>query len=554
MSSSRPMKGLTYFAPAFAARIAWFAEKMRVVLIFTPSDERALIAFSPSVVIWIFTTTFLCSFASCRPCLIISSAAVVVTSNEIGPSTRARMSWITSDHLRPVFATNVGFVVTPSRTPQEAASRISSMFAVSRKILTMDAAIGRRPRPDMSISACRETSTPPRRGKIDNAVARAEASRGVVDPLASSGLPPTLGRTIGLPDRRPVHGPRRPLHRRVRPRGARGRDGVPRGGGDGSLPVVRPPGWRLGRSKGEEVRPHLRVPHRNPHGFLRCRLPGLPSCHRGPWTTRRCEQQARDLEHVREHLRTGYRGARDRPLRGAVRDALRCGLVRGFGGIPRRDSTPGDDCGDAPWRIDPLPDPRGPPRRPPGTPAAPHRGLHGLVELLLECGILRPVPPVPEGSRVHRDDAGPPVRPLVRRRDPRSDLLRTDREANRRRPGHHPRRRHLRPPAAPLAVRDLLDCLACDRHLARHQFLRESPVQHQPGELPPSDRPRRPARPAQRDDADHSVGHVAPRGPLRRLPRKPHRVAPGDPGLVAGRRDLLPVRAFLARPPNRRNA
>src|SRR5438876_388759 len=140
MSSSRPMKGLTYFAPAFAARIAWFAEKMRVVLIFTPSDERALIAFSPSVVIWIFTTTFLCSFASCRPCLIISSPAVVVTSNEIGPSTRARMSWITSDHLRPVFATNVGFVVTPSRTPQEAASRISSMFAVSRKILTMDAA------------------------------------------------------------------------------------------------------------------------------------------------------------------------------------------------------------------------------------------------------------------------------------------------------------------------------------------------------------------------------------------------------------------------------
>src|SRR5207249_764767 len=255
---------------------------------------------SPSVVIWIFTTTFLCSFASCRPCLIISSSAVVVTSKEIGPSTRARMSWITSDHLRPVFATNVGFVVTPSRTPQEAASRISSMFAVSRKILTMDAGIGRRPRPDMSISACRETSTPTGRGKIDNAVARAEASRGVVDPLASSGLPPPL------------------------------------------LSLC------------------VRVSHRNPHGFLRCRLPGLPSCHRGPWTTRRCEQQARDLEHVREHLRTGYRGARDRPLQGAVRDALRCGLVRGFGGIPRRDSTPGNDCGEAPWRIDPLPDPRGP--------------------------------------------------------------------------------------------------------------------------------------------------------------------------------------------------
>src|SRR5438309_4559832 len=112
---------------------------MRVVLIFTPSEERALIALRPSGVIWIFTTTFLWSLASWRPCLIISSAWVVVTSREIGPSTRARMSWITSDHFRPVFATSVGFVVTPSRTPQEAASRISSMFAVSRKIFTMNA-------------------------------------------------------------------------------------------------------------------------------------------------------------------------------------------------------------------------------------------------------------------------------------------------------------------------------------------------------------------------------------------------------------------------------
>src|SRR6267378_5158211 len=45
---------------------------------------------------------------------------------------------MTSDHFRPVFATRVGFVVTPSRTPQEAASRISSMSAVSRKIFTMN--------------------------------------------------------------------------------------------------------------------------------------------------------------------------------------------------------------------------------------------------------------------------------------------------------------------------------------------------------------------------------------------------------------------------------
>src|SRR3990172_4187148 len=134
------MNGLTYFAPAFAARIAWFALKTKVQLIRTPSADRALIAFSPSVVIWTFTTTFLWSFASWRPCFTISGASVLVTSRLIGPSTSARMSWITSPHFRPVLATMVGFVVTPSRTPHEAASRISLMSAVSRKIFTMDTA------------------------------------------------------------------------------------------------------------------------------------------------------------------------------------------------------------------------------------------------------------------------------------------------------------------------------------------------------------------------------------------------------------------------------
>src|SRR6267143_1357840 len=40
-------------------------------------------------------------------------------------------------YFAPVFATSVGFVVIPSKTPHDAASRISSMFAVSRKIFTM---------------------------------------------------------------------------------------------------------------------------------------------------------------------------------------------------------------------------------------------------------------------------------------------------------------------------------------------------------------------------------------------------------------------------------
>src|SRR5438445_3517187 len=101
---------------------------MRVVLIFTPSEERALIALRPSVVIWIFTTTFLWSFASWRPCLIISSAWVVVTSSEIGPSKSARMFWMISDHFLPVFATSVGFLVTTYRTPQQDASLISPIF------------------------------------------------------------------------------------------------------------------------------------------------------------------------------------------------------------------------------------------------------------------------------------------------------------------------------------------------------------------------------------------------------------------------------------------
>src|SRR5437870_13827856 len=100
---------------------------MRVVLILTPSEERALIALRPSVVIWIFTKTFLWSFASWRPCLIISSAWVVVTSSEIGPSTSARMSWMISDHFRPVFATSVGFVATPSRTPQRSEEHTSEL-------------------------------------------------------------------------------------------------------------------------------------------------------------------------------------------------------------------------------------------------------------------------------------------------------------------------------------------------------------------------------------------------------------------------------------------
>ena len=47
MSSSLPMKGLTYLAPAFAARRAWFAENTSVTLTGIPCSEKLLQAFSP---------------------------------------------------------------------------------------------------------------------------------------------------------------------------------------------------------------------------------------------------------------------------------------------------------------------------------------------------------------------------------------------------------------------------------------------------------------------------------------------------------------------------
>src|SRR5258706_14774387 len=62
--------------------------------------------------------------------------SVETTSAEMGPSTIEQISLMTSRKSRPSLATSVGFVVTPSRTPQEAISRIWAMLAVSRKSFT----------------------------------------------------------------------------------------------------------------------------------------------------------------------------------------------------------------------------------------------------------------------------------------------------------------------------------------------------------------------------------------------------------------------------------
>src|SRR5579883_2348926 len=61
------------------------------------------------------------------------SASRLTVSTLIGPSTIEKISVSTSSNGRPAAAIWVGFVVTPSRIPQEAAFRISSTFAVSRK-------------------------------------------------------------------------------------------------------------------------------------------------------------------------------------------------------------------------------------------------------------------------------------------------------------------------------------------------------------------------------------------------------------------------------------
>src|ERR1700751_4813637 len=61
------------------------------------------------------------------------SRSVAVTSTLTGPLTVLQISRTPSLNGRPSFATRDGFVVTPSRTPISWPSRISLMFAVSRK-------------------------------------------------------------------------------------------------------------------------------------------------------------------------------------------------------------------------------------------------------------------------------------------------------------------------------------------------------------------------------------------------------------------------------------
>ncbi len=104
-----------------------------MALILTPSALNTFIALIPSTTTGTFTTMFLCIPAIPLASSIISGAEVLPTSTLMGPSTMEQISSTTSLNRLPVAAMWDGFVVTPSRIPQETASRISSTFAVSMK-------------------------------------------------------------------------------------------------------------------------------------------------------------------------------------------------------------------------------------------------------------------------------------------------------------------------------------------------------------------------------------------------------------------------------------
>jgi hypothetical protein len=135
MSSSRPTNGESRLAPAFAARSPWLAVKISVQFVLIPSSAKRLIASRPSSLIGTLTTMLGASFANARPSVSMPSTSSATTSAETGPLVIVQISLRTSSYVEPlVLANSVGFVVTPSRTPQRATVRISSMSAVSRKI------------------------------------------------------------------------------------------------------------------------------------------------------------------------------------------------------------------------------------------------------------------------------------------------------------------------------------------------------------------------------------------------------------------------------------
>src|SRR5437588_12418959 len=134
-SSMRPMNGDTMYAGISAARMACAGVNTSVTLIRMPSSVRCLPAVIPVGVIGTFTTTLSANVARCFPWSYIAFASGSVVSSETSPSTSSRIVRHAFSMSPCSRASNVGFVVTPFRTPQSLISRISSMLAVSRKSL-----------------------------------------------------------------------------------------------------------------------------------------------------------------------------------------------------------------------------------------------------------------------------------------------------------------------------------------------------------------------------------------------------------------------------------
>ncbi len=117
-----------------AARIAWFAENIRVTFVWIPASFNFLTAFKPSGIIGILTTTFGPYFLSLWASSIISAVVVPTTSRLTGPLTILTIWRIMSAGLPFSFDSRVGLVVMPSTNPISLYFLIDSMLAVSRKI------------------------------------------------------------------------------------------------------------------------------------------------------------------------------------------------------------------------------------------------------------------------------------------------------------------------------------------------------------------------------------------------------------------------------------
>ncbi len=127
------MNGEMNVAPALAASSAWLALKHSVTFTIAPPCVSVRQAFSPSHVSGTFTATLGAIFARWRPSATMPSASSAITSALTGPSTMAQISLTVCLKSPPALATSVGLVVTPSRSPIAASSRISARSAVSAK-------------------------------------------------------------------------------------------------------------------------------------------------------------------------------------------------------------------------------------------------------------------------------------------------------------------------------------------------------------------------------------------------------------------------------------